>query len=316
MFQYLVKRLLIALPVIIGVTMISYVIISMAPGDAVSLMVDPNLSQADMDRMRENLGLNDPIPVRYAKWVGELMRGNLGYSFLNRQPVTTRIGERFGPTLNLSIMALLLAYLVAIPVGVISATRQYSWIDYGSSVFALVGVSIPNFFLGIGLIYVFSLQLDLLPVSGMYTLGIDRTFADTARHLILPAFVLSSATMGSVTRYMRSSLLDVVRQDYIRTARAKGLSERVVVYKHALRNALLPVITLLGLQVPALFGGAIITEQIFGWPGMGRLAIEAITQRDYPVLMGLNLLTAVLVVAGGLISDALYSLADPRIRYS
>lgn len=316
MFQYLIKRLLISLPVILGVTVISYFIISMAPGDAVSLMVDPNLSKADIEQARRDLGLNDPIPVRYGKWLGELMKGNLGYSYLNRQPVSKRIGERVIPTLSLSLLALFVAYLIAIPIGVLSATKQYSWVDYGSSVFALVGVSIPNFFLGIGLIYVFSLKLDLLPVSGMRTLGVQASFIDLFKHLILPTIVLSSATMGSVTRYTRSSMLDVVRQDFIRTARAKGLGEQLVIYKHGLRNALLPVITLLGLQVPGLLGGAIITEQIFGWPGMGRLAIEAITQRDYPVLMGLNLLTAVLVVAGGLISDALYSIADPRIRYS
>ncbi|HWI51666.1 MAG TPA: ABC transporter permease, partial [Symbiobacteriaceae bacterium] len=169
---------------------------------------------------------------------------------------------------------------------------------------------------GIGLIFFFSLRLDWLPVSGMRTLGVAPSMADLTLHLILPAIVLSAATMGAVTRYTRSSMLDVVRQDYIRTARAKGVAERLVVYKHALRNALIPVITLLGLQVPGLLGGAIITEQVFSWPGMGRLALEAITQRDYPVLMGLNLLTAILVVAGGLVADMLYSVADPRIRYS
>lgn len=316
MFRYMIKRILISLPVIFGVTIISYFIISLAPGDAVSLMVDPNLSQADLDQARRNLGLDQPIHVRYGKWVAELAKGNLGYSYLNRQPVANRIGERFAATLGLSTAALALAYLIAIPLGVISATRQYSKIDYATSIFALMGVSIPSFFLGIGLIYIFSLKMDVLPVSGMRSLGITPSLADLMRHTILPAVVLSASTMGSVARYTRSSMLEVVRQDYVRTARAKGLPERLVIYKHGLRNALLPVITLLGLQVPTLFGGAIITEQIFRWPGMGLLAIEAITQRDYPVLMGLNLLTAVLVVAGGLISDALYSLADPRIRYS
>lgn len=316
MLRYLAKRLLIALPVILGVTIINYFIISMAPGDAVDLLVDPNTSQADIAAKRESLGLNDPIPVRYVRWLGELGHGNLGYSFLNGQPVTQRIAERVGPTLGLSLFALVIAYIVAVPVGVLSATRQYSLVDYLSSILAMIGVSIPNFFLGIGLIYVFSLKLNLLPVSGMQTLGADPSFIDTLKHMILPAIVLSSATMGSVTRYTRSSMLDVVRQDYMRTARAKGLKDKVVIYKHALRNALLPVITLLGLQIPALLGGAIITEQVFSWPGMGRLSIDAITQRDYPVLMGVNLLAAILVVAGGLIADSLYSVADPRIRYS
>jgi peptide/nickel transport system permease protein len=316
MLKYLIKRILIALPVILGVTVISYLIISLAPGDAVDLMVDPTMSKADLEQRREDLGLNDPIPVRYAKWLGELAQGNLGYSYTNSQPVAERIGQRLGPTLGLSLGALLLAYLVAIPVGVISATRQYSWIDYLSSILALVGVSIPGFFLGICLIYVFSLRLDLLPVSGMRTLGIEKSVFDLLKHLILPVIVLSTGTMGNVTRNTRSAMLEVIRQDYIRTARAKGVAERVVIYRHALRNALIPIITLLGLQIPSLLGGAIITEQIFSWPGMGRLAIEAINSRDYPVMMGLNLMAATLVVVGGLISDFLYSLADPRIRFS
>jgi peptide/nickel transport system permease protein len=316
MLKYLLKRILVALPVLLGVTVISYFIISLAPGDAVSLLVDPNISKADLEQRREELGLNDDIHVRYVKWLGQTLQGNLGYSFANSQPVAERIGGRLGPTLGLSLAALVLAYVVAIPVGVVSATRQYSWIDYVSSILALVGVSIPGFFLGIGLIYVFSLRLDLLPVSGMRTLGIEKNMFDLVKHLILPAIVLSTGTMGSVTRYARSAMLDVIRQDYIRTSRAKGVAERVTVYKHALRNALIPIITLLGLQLPALLGGAIITEQIFSWPGIGRLTIEAISSRDYPVLMGLNLMAAALVVLGGLISDFLYSLADPRIRFS
>ncbi|MFZ5825756.1 MAG: ABC transporter permease [Bacillota bacterium] len=316
MVSYLIKRLLIAVPVLLGVTVISYMIITLAPGDAVDIMVDPNVSAADREAMREHLGLNDPVPVQYLKWLGQAVQGNLGYSYLNGQAVTERIGDRIGPTLTLSLFSLLLAYMVAIPIGVISATRQYSVIDYISSVVALIGVSIPNFFLGIGLIYFFSLKLKLLPVSGMYKLGGEKEFFELLRHMILPAIVLGSGTMGQVTRFTRSAMLDVVRQDFIRTARAKGVSQTLVTYKHGLRNALIPVITLLGLQIPNLLGGAIITEQIFSWPGMGRLTIEAISGRDYPVLMGLNLLAAVLVVVGGLFSDLLYSVADPRIRYS
>lgn len=316
MLQYLVKRLLIALPVLLGVTVITYLIISLAPGDAVDLLVDPNASAADLAALRESMGLNDPIPVRYAKWLGQMVQGNLGYSYTNGQPVAQRIGERMGPTFTLSLVALFLAYLIAIPVGVISATRQYSAVDYASSILALVGVSIPSFFLGIGLIYLFSIKLDLLPVSGMGPLGSIPTIIDRLRYLILPAIVLGTGSVGQVTRYTRSAMLEVVRQDFIRTSRAKGLSERLVIYKHALRNALLPVITLLGLQIPNLLGGAIITEQIFSWPGMGKLTIEAISQRDYPLLMGLNLMAAALVVMGGLIADMLYSVADPRIRYS
>lgn len=316
MLKYLFKRSLIALPVLLGITLISYVIISLAPGDIVDLMVNPRISQADKEQVRQNLGLNDPIPVRYAKWLGQIAQGNLGYSFITRQPVSARIGERMGPTLTLGLSALAVAFLVAIPIGVISATRQYSWIDYASSVFALFGVSIPGFFLGMGLIYIFSLRLDLLPVSGMQTLGSPESLGDLLKHLVLPTIVLASNTMASVMRQTRSSMLDVVQQDFIRTATAKGLSGRVVIYKHALRNAMLPVITLLGLKLPDVVSGAIITEAVFQWPGIGRLTSEAIGARDYPVLMGLTLITAIVVVLGGLLADLLYSVADPRIRYS
>ncbi|HEY3366909.1 MAG TPA: ABC transporter permease [Symbiobacteriaceae bacterium] len=315
MLKYLLKRVLIALPVILGVTIIMYTMISLMPGDIVDLMVEPNLSQQAKDQRRHELGLDRPVPIQYARWLGRSVQGDLGYSFVNSQPVSKRIGQRVGPTLLLSLTALGIAYLVAIPVGVVSATKQYSVWDYGSSVLALVGVSIPGFFLGIGLIYIFALKLHVLPVSGMRSLGVETT-VDLIRHLVMPAVVLSVGTMGAVTRYTRSSMLDVVRQDYIRTARAKGVKERGVVYKHALRNALLPVITLLGLQLPNLLAGAIITESVFNWPGMGRLVIEAISNRDYPVLMGTSLLTAVMVVAGGLLTDVLYSAADPRIRFS
>ncbi|HHY93747.1 MAG TPA: ABC transporter permease, partial [Firmicutes bacterium] len=193
--------------------------------------------------------------------------------------------------------------------------RQYSLIDYASTVFAFAGVSLPSFFLGLGGIYLLGLKLDLLPTGGMRTLGAPPGLGDLVYHLILPALVLSLVNMGSLVRYTRSSMLDVVRQDFVRTARSKGLAERTVIYRHALRNALIPVITLLGLQIPDLLGGAVITEQIFQWPGMGRLTIEAITQRDYPLLMGLTMLTAVLVVVGNLIADVMYCLVDPRVRH-
>jgi peptide/nickel transport system permease protein len=316
MFKYLLKRLTIALPVLLGVTMITYLIISLAPGDVVDLQVDPNISQADKAQMRHDLGLDESIPVRYVKWLGQTLKGNLGYSYTTRAPVAQRISERIGPTVGLSLAALFLAYLIAIPVGVISATRQYSWVDHSSTSFALTGVSIPGFFLGMILIYVFSLRLHILPVSGMRTLGMEPSNIDLFKHMLLPTIVLATGTTAAVMRYTRSAMLEIVRQDYIRTARSKGLSERLVIYKHALRNAMLPVITLLGLQIPALVSGAVITEQIFGWPGIGRLNIAAIGARDYPVLMGLNLLAAVMVIAGGLVADVMYAAADPRIRYS
>ncbi len=316
MVAYLLRRLLWALPVLLGVTVVSYTIISLAPGDPVDAMVNPNASHYELEQRRADLGLNRPLPVRYMKWLGELGRGNLGYSLFTRQPVAERIAERFVPTITLTGSALLLAYLIAIPTGVISAARHYSAIDYLASILALAGHSIPAFFLGFGLIYVLSLKLDLFPTGGLMTMGTGGGPVDRLHHLVLPALVLSTATMGSLMRYTRSSVLEVLGQDFVRTARAKGLSERVVIYKHALGNALIPVVTLLGLQLPGLVGGTIVTEQVFAWPGMGRLAMEAIGQRDYPVIMALNLITALLVLLGQLLSDALYALADPRIRYT
>lgn len=316
MFQYLMRRILIAIPVLLGVTIINFYIVNLAPGDAVDLMVDPSMTEADRQAQRESLGLNDPIHVRYAKWMGNLLRGNLGFSFATRGPVADRIGERVGPTLLLTVTALVMAYLLAIPIGVISAVRQYSWIDYGSTVIGLVGISVPSFFLGLGAIYIFSLKLDLLPTGGMITTGGDGGLLDRIQHLILPALVLGLNSTGSVMRYTRSSMLEVLRQDFMRTARAKGLAEWVVVLKHGLRNAAIPIVTVLSFQMTTLIGGAIITEQIFQWPGMGRLIIESIAQRDYPVIMGINLLTAVLVVAFNLLADAVYAMIDPRISYS
>jgi peptide/nickel transport system permease protein len=219
------------------------------------------------------------------------------------------------PTLKLTVSALILSYLIAIPIGVLIATRRYTWIDYVATFFAFMGISLPTFFLGLAGIYVFALRLRWLPVSGTMTLGGEGGTVDAILHLALPATVLAVAGAGALTRYVRSSMLDVLGQDYVRTARAKGQIEAIVLRRHALRNALIPVITLAGLQLPTLLAGAVITEQVFEWPGMGRLTIEAINQRDYPVLMGITLITALLVTAGNLLADLTYSIIDPRIRY-
>jgi peptide/nickel transport system permease protein len=316
MFQYLIRRILIAIPVLLGVTIINFYIINLAPGDAVDLMVYPGMSAADVARQRESLGLNDPIYVRYVKWLGNLVTGNMGTSFTNQRPVSDRIAERIGPTMLLALTSLVLAYLLAVPIGVVSATRQYSWVDYGSTVLGLVGISVPAFFLGLATIYIFSLKLDLLPTGGMRTVGAAGGPFDLAIHLIAPALVLGLNSMGSIMRYTRSSMLEVLKQDYMRTARAKGLKDRLVVYKHGLRNAAIPIVTILSFQMTALLGGAVITEQVFQWPGMGKLVLESINQRDYPLIMGINLLIAVLVVVFNLLSDAAYAWIDPRISYS
>ena len=315
MQQYLMRRLLVTIPVLFGITVLCYAILSMTPGDPVQMLISPTVSEADLEIKRRALGLDQPVAVRYVKWLGELAHGNLGFSFSSGAPVTKRVGERIGPTLTLTVTALALSYLIAIPIGVVVATRRYSWIDYLATFTAFLGISLPTFFLGLAGIYVFALRWPVLPVGGTMTLGGDGGLGDLIYHLILPASVLAVAGAGALMRYVRSSMLDVLGQDYVRTARAKGVLEAIVHRRHALRNALIPVITIAGLQLPGLLAGAVVTEQIFEWPGMGRLTIEAINQRDYPVLMGITLVTALLVAAGSLLADVAYSVVDPRIRY-
>ena len=315
MQRYLVRRALVTLPILLGITVLSYFIMSLTPGDPVTMLVNPSMSEADIEIKRRALGLDQPVYVRYAKWLGELLRGNLGYSFSSGAPVARRIGERLGPTLLLTGTALGLSYLIAVPTGVLVAVRRYTWIDYLATFLAFLGISLPTFFLGLAGIYVFALRLRWLPTGGTMTLGGDGGILDLLWHLVLPASVLAVAGAGALMRYVRSSMLDVLGQDYVRTARAKGLAEVLVLRRHALRNALIPVVTLAGLQLPALLAGAVITEQIFEWPGMGRLTIEAINQRDYPVLMGITLITALLVAAGNLLADLTYAWIDPRIHY-
>jgi peptide/nickel transport system permease protein len=314
MLRYTVRRIAIAIPVLIGVTMITYLILNAAPGNAVSMLINPNMSAGNLLSLERAYGLDKPVWVRYVLWLGQMLHGNLGFSYVDFQPVLTRILQRLPATAELTITAILLSYLLAIPIGIIAAVRQYSVADYMATVFAFLGVSVPGFFVGLILLYIFALELNVLPASGQLTVGGVPSLADYARHLVLPAIVLAFGNIGANVRYVRAALLDVIRQDYIRTARAKGLGDRVVIYKHALRNALLPVITIAGLQLPFIFSGAVITEQVFGWPGMGLLTIQAITQRDYPTIMGVTLIAAVLVVVGNLLADIFYSMAYPRIR--
>lgn len=315
MQRFLLRRLVITLPILLGITLLSYLIMSLTPGDPVKMLIDPNTTQADLEIRRRALGLDESVIVRYVKWLNELAHGNLGYSFSSGAPVTKRIGERVVPTLTLTLTALLLSYLIAVPVGMVAAIRRYTWLDYSVTFFTFLGISLPTFFLGLAGIYVFALRLRWLPVGGTLTLGGAGGLLDNLHHLILPATVLAAAGAGVLTRYVRSSMLEVLGQEYVRTARAKGLAESIVHRRHALRNALMPVVTLAGLQIPGLLAGAVITEQIFEWPGMGRLTIEAINQRDYPVLMGITLIAAVLVAVGNLLADIAYSVVDPRIRY-
>jgi peptide/nickel transport system permease protein len=314
----LIRRVLVCIPVLLGITVLSFVFVRLAPGDPVRMMVNPEYMAGGAEeyiaRRRAELGLDQPVPVQYVAWLGEVARGNLGYSFFDRRPVGDILKERIWPTTELMGTALLLALIVGIPMGLIAAIRQYSVLDYTSAILSLATISTPSFFLGLAAIYIFSLKLNLLPTSGMFSAGEPRNIGDDLHHLILPAAILGLNLAGPFVRYARSSLLEVIRQDYLTTARAKGLHSSRVIVQHAVPNALIPLITVIGIQVPALFAGAVVVEQIFSWPGMGQLALASITQRDYPVLMGFTMLIAVLVLICNLLADVAYALVDPRIR--
>jgi peptide/nickel transport system permease protein len=312
----MVRRFLIAIPVLFGVTVFTFFIINLAPGNPVDVFVNPTATAAQIALQKQQLGLNDPIWVQYLRWLQHLIQGNFGFSYSTREPVTQLIAVRVGPTLLLMGTALIIAYIIAIPIGIISATRQYSWVDYLTTTFSFLGVSIPHFFLGLGAIYVFSIVFGWLPTGGMNELGGTGGALDTINHLVLPALVLGTGIAGNMVRYVRSSMLDILDQDYLRTARSKGLREFVVTNKHALRNALIPIITIIGMDIPLLIGGAVVTEQVFQWPGLGQLTIQSIGSRDYSTLMALNFMAAIAVLLSNIITDVLYSFADPRIKYN
>lgn len=318
--SYLLRRGLTSIPLLFGITLVIFVIVNLAPGDPVTALIDPevaaSLGPQWVEQQRETLGLNEPLPIRYGLWVKELASGNLGYSTRDRQPIAPKLVERSWPTVKLMGSALLIGLLVAIPVGILSALKQYSVLDYVVTLVSMTAIAVPSFFLGLGAIYLFAIRLDWLPAGGMNTVGQNLGIRDSIHHLILPATVLGLAEAASLVRYVRSSMLEVIRQDYITVARAKGLREKYVVYRHAFRNALIPLVTIVALGLPGLFGGTVIAERIFAWPGMGTLAIDALLARDYPVIMAINLMVAILILASNLFTDVIYTVLDPRIRYS
>ena len=321
MASYLLRRLALFIPMLLGITMITFIIANLAPGDPISALISPEdqLNEEDLERMRRALGLDRPIPVRYLVWVKELVTGNFGFSYFTKQPVLDRVIPRLLPTVELTGAALLISLLVGVGFGVISALRQYSVWDYSLSVLSLIGLSIPTFFFGLVALLVFGLIWPVLPVFGMSSgetdLSLTAKIADNLRHTILPASVLSIDLVATNTRYARTAMLDVLGADYIRTARSKGLDEWVVMGRHAFRNAVLPIITITSLRLPLLLGGAVVIEVVFSWPGLGQLSVDAIHQRDYPVLMALTLFLSTLVLVSNLMADVLYAYADPRIRY-
>ena len=318
MGQYVLRRLAISVPVLLVVTIIAFALVDLAPGDPVSAMINP-VTRAEMGpewvaQRKEQLGLNRPLAVQYVLWLKELVQGNFGYSLVSGDAVSDQILGRLGPTLLLMGTAILLGTLLGIPLGVISAVRQYTAIDYLTTVLGFLAISTPTFFLGLALMYVFAVHLGWLPTSGMRTLGVPDSAIDLIKHMVMPVAVLTLAHTPLSMRYARSAMLEALRQDYVTTARAKGLRERVVLVRHALRNALIPLITIIGISLPELLSGAVITETIFQWPGMGLLAMRAVNGRDYPLILGIILVTACLVLISNLIADLLYAVADPRIR--
>jgi len=318
MRQYLIRRLLLIPVLIIGITLLDFVFINLTPGDPVTAITNPtemvNLDPAAVEARKEALGLNKPIIVRYGIWMREMFTGNLGYSIVKSQSVSTMLINGLKNTILLMTCSLIISATVGIIFGILSALRPHSAVDYLLTTFAFVGVGMPSFFFALILIVFGSLRLGWFPTSGIVTPG-NGSIPDRLDHMVLPLIALSINGAGSIMRYMRSGLIEVMHEDYVTTARAKGLNQSAVVMRHAVRNALLPIITVLALHIPALFSGAVIIETIFAIPGIGSTLVSAMNSKDYPVIMGGVLLTGVIVLLSSLIADIAYAFADPRIRY-
>jgi peptide/nickel transport system permease protein len=322
MWLYILKRLGLMIPMLLGITLISFTVIHLAPGTPTDMQttLNPKASLEAQKRLRELYGLDKPLMVQYGDWLTRLVHLDFGRSFSpDRRPVWDKIKERIGITLSLNLMSLIIILGVSIPIGVIAAYRAHSWFDRATTLFVFFGFAMPTFWLALLLIMFFGVYLDWLPISGLTSLNFGQfsfwqKVQDLGAHVTLPVLVAAFGGLAGMSRYMRGNMLEVIRQDYITTARAKGLPERVVIFKHALRNALLPVITILGLSVPGLIGGSVIFESIFAIPGMGQLFYGAVMARDYPLVMGELVIGAVLTLVGNMLADAGYALVDPRIR--
>lgn len=304
MLRYILRRILILIPIILAVTFIVFFIISLTPGNTAAMIIGDGANQESIDKLTQEMGLNDPIVVQYARYIKGLVTGNMGQSYTTGKPVIGEIASRFPNTLKLTLLSIIIAIAISIPIGVISATKQYSIFDNIGMIFALAGISMPSFWLGLTLIIAFSLKLGWFPSGG----------ADSFKSIILPALTLGAEAAASITRTTRSSMLEVVHQDYIRTAKAKGVGKRDVILKHALKNALIPTITIIGIEFGNLLGGAILTETVFSWPGIGRLMVESINRKDTPMVLGCIIVFSVGFSIVNLIIDILYAYIDPRIK--
>lgn len=320
MRQYIIKRLLILIPVFIGVSMIIFALIHTAPGDPYAYMVESGLPIEEKEIQLQKIGYYDSLPVKYFKWVGNVFQGNLGYSIRYAEPVTKVIGRRIGNTALLSVTSLTASTLLSISLGIVAAVKKKTIMDYIISIISLIGISLPTFFLALGLIKILSIDLNLLPVSGIETTGVNYTgwkrAMDIFRHMLLPFIVLTLTQTASMVRYTRSAMLEVLGQDYIRTARAKGLAKRVVIHLHAFRNTLIPIITLIAMSLGNLLSGTVLIETVFVWPGMGNLIYQAVSNRDYPLIVSGTLFLALCTLLANLLADILYGILDPRIRYN
>lgn len=322
MWEYILRRFAIMVPLVLGVTIINFALFNLAPGDPLDRLYFSDLDTAQTyteeqrERLRELYGLNKPLPIRYLIWLRELAQGNLGLSLVYTRPVLELVLERLPATLELTVTALVLGTVVGVVMGVVSALRQYSFLDYSLTAGALFGISIPTFFFGLIMLWVFALVIPIFPAFGMTSELGEFSLLDNLHHLALPALVLSLDGTAGTSRYTRTAMLEVLSADYVRTARAKGLSDLVVIGRHAFRNALLPLLTITTLRLPGLFGGVFVIETVFSWPGMGQFGIDAVRNLDYQVLMGVTFFATILVILANLLADILYAVVDPRIRVS
>jgi peptide/nickel transport system permease protein len=316
-YTFFLRRLLSAIPVMFVITFATFVLMQMLPGGPLAAYENnPEISQADIQRLRHEMGLDRPIPVQYWAWLKNFVRGDWGYSFVTKRPVLQEIWDRLPNTLYLTGFSLIVALIIAIPAGIISATRQYSIFDHITTTLTYIGRSMPVYYSGLLLIIIFSIWLRWFPSGGMHTLGKNFSIIDSLRHLFLPVLSLSTLIAAKYVRFLRTSMLEVIHQDYIRTAAAKGLRNRIIIFKHAFRNAAIPLVTVVAIDLPVLFAGALFTETVYSWPGMGRLFVDSATRFDYSIVMGIVAAIAFLVVLSNLIADVIYGILDPRITYS
>lgn len=316
MLQFILKRLLLAIPTLLGVTILTFILLHLAPGNLAQTLAGENATPAQVAQLKHELGLDRPVYEQYGLWLGKLARGDLGFSYRRQATVISLIGERIGRTLLLMGSALAFSIVIAVPLGVYQAFRRNTFFDRTASVAVFVAWSMPTFWFGTILIALFAVQLRWFPVGGLQTIDTSAfDWPSRVAHLVLPAATLALVSLAGWSRYIRGSMVEQLKEDYTRTARAKGLPAHAVLFKHTLRNALIPFITLLGGTIPALFGGAVITEQIFAYPGMGQLFWQSATDRDYSTLLGMTVFTALLVILGNLLADVLYGVVDPRVRY-